>query len=90
MEVLFQRHGHRFEDAVVDIDASAARLEEAIIRIEALQPGGDVATPPEQVDRISLMGALNNLDSVNLGTVIAGLGASRYVTVSASSQHQAS
>ena len=90
VEALFQRHGHQLEDVAGNIDGSASRLEQALNRIEALQPVGVGETSLKEVDRIPLILALNALDSVNLGTVIVGLDASRYVSATAPPQQRVS
>ena len=88
IETLFQQHGHRLEDVAANIEESASRLEQALETIENIRGLGDDEMAPTDVDRVSLILKLNALGSISLGTLIAAVGASHFVSASAAPQQR--
>ena len=88
IEALFQQHGHRLEDVAANIEESASRLEQALETIEIIRSQGDDPTAPTDVDRVSLILKLNELNSLSLGMLIAAVGASHFVSASAAPQQR--
>jgi hypothetical protein len=83
VEGLFQHLDDRLEDAVGNVEAAAERLVQALETLETRRSVVGDVTDSTDVDRLSLISALNKLDSVSLGTLIVGLRASHYVSASA-------
>jgi hypothetical protein len=90
VEGLFQHLDDRLDGAVRDIEAAADSLVQALDTMETRRSATADLTEPTDVNRLSLIAALNKLDSVNLGTLIVGLRASHYVSASSAPRQRVS